>query len=226
MTFLDMIPSIVNSDLGRRGAELQLTAIFETWHLGDGNYPALEKGQLVNLSFEIEADFLSTSISAEHGRFERIKDAEYRFEGTVLKVYGDSSDQIMVIQAGQFRFYVNSFPREMPALKEGESCKGSGRLLLDHYIWVEFLSTFQTPPDLFYPLRVRRIRSVKIPETFVSRYEKGMSGPTSLPHEKYSDADIVEIERMGVEAGDWLFYLVDFDDSNIGTEPIPLTFLG
>jgi hypothetical protein len=223
-----MLPSIVISDMRQRGAELQLTAIFETWHIGDGNYPELEKGQLVNLSFEIEPDVLSTSISADHnGTFEQIKDAEYRFEGTVLKVYDDSSsDQIIVIQAGQFRFYVNSFPKETPALKEGDGCKGSGRLLLDHYAWVQFLSTYQAPPDLFYPLRVRRIRSVKIPEMFVSRHERGMSGPTSLPHEEYSDAAIVEIERMGAKDGDWLFYLVDFDDSDIGTEPIPLTFLG
>ncbi|HWS53171.1 MAG TPA: hypothetical protein VN228_03560 [Pyrinomonadaceae bacterium] len=33
---------------------MNLTAIFESWHVGDGNYPPLRKGQLVNLSFELE----------------------------------------------------------------------------------------------------------------------------------------------------------------------------
>ena len=204
-----------------------MTAIFETWHLGDGNYPPLAKGQLVNLSFEIELDALSISISSGVGSFEQIKDAEYRFEGTVLRVYGESpSYLIIVVQAGQFSFYINSFAKEMPALKEGVGCRGSGRLLLDHYIWVERLSTYRNPPNLFYPLQVSRIRAVKIPEKFISRHEKGAAGPASLPSEKYSEADIREIEAMESHAGDWRFYLVDFDDSNMGTAPIPRTFLG
>jgi hypothetical protein len=204
---------------------VRLTAIFETWHIGDGNYPTLDKGQLVNLSFEVQPDSLSRSLSPTHDRFQQIADAEYSFDGTVLRVYDESSGhQVVVVQAGEFRFYMNSFPKDMPALKEGDCCQGTGRLLLDHYIWVEFLSTYKDPPDLFYSFRVTRIRSVKIPEKFISRFEKGMSGPASLGHQEYSDAVIVEIERM--EDGDWLFYLVDFDDSNVGTEPIPRTFLG
>lgn len=204
---------------------MQLTAVFETWHIGDGNYPPLAKQQLVSLSFEIEAEVLSKSTSTGEGWFEQIKDAEYRFEGRVLRVYCESSsDLIIVIQAGQFRFYVNSFPKEIPALKEGDGCRGSGRLLLDHYPWVEFLSTYPNPPNLFYPLRVDKIRSVKTPEKFISRHEKGAAGPASLPSENYLDADIREIEAMESHEGDWRFYLVDFNDSNIGTAPIPRTF--
>ena len=33
---------------------MDIVAVFQTWHIGDGNYPPLEKEQLVNLSFELE----------------------------------------------------------------------------------------------------------------------------------------------------------------------------
>jgi hypothetical protein len=205
---------------------VQLTTIFETWHIPDGNYPPLHKGQLVNLFFELEADVLTKSSSLKDGKFEPIKDAEYSFAGKVLKVYGDSSsDLIVVIQAGDFRFYINSFPKQNPDLNEGDSCEGHGALMLDHYIWVEFLSTYQDPPNLFYSLRVTRIRSVKIPEKFISRYEKGVSGPASLRQEQYSNSMVAEIEQMKDDEG-WLFYLVDLDSSNVGIDKIPLTFRG
>jgi hypothetical protein len=213
--------------LSVRGAEVQLTTIFEKWHIADGNYPPLHKGQLVNLSFELQPNVLSKSSSPKDGRFEQTKDAEYSFAGTVLKVYGHSSStQIVVIQAGDFRFYMNSFPKETPPLKEGDSCEGYGSLMLDHYIWVEFLPTYEDPPDLFYPLRVTRIRSVKIPNEFISRYETGMSGPASLRQEQYSTAAIAEIEQMKSDDEGWLFYLVDLDSSNVGSGAIPLTFRG
>ena len=44
----------------------------------------------------------------------------------------------------------------------------AGTLLLDHYIdhylQVEYLDTYPDPPDLFYSLRVTRIRKVAVPE--------------------------------------------------------------
>jgi hypothetical protein len=204
---------------------VQLTAVFETWHIGDGNYPPLHKGQLVNLSFEVEPHSLSKSTAPKDSKFEQIKDAEYGFAGTVLKVYADPPDsRIVVIQAGDFRFYMNSFPAGTPSLSEGERCEGYGRLLLDHYIWVEFLSTYPDPPDLFYPLRLIRIRSVRIPDSFIFRSEKGASGPASLTREEYSSENIKEVERMENSEGDWLFYIVDFDDSGVGPARIPLTF--
>jgi hypothetical protein len=207
---------------------MQLTAVFETWHIGDGNYPPLYKGRLVNLSFELEPYSLAKLSSSEPTRFEQVKDAEYSFAGTVLRVYSDPpTDQLVVIQAGEFRFYINSFPKGVPSLKENDNVEGYGRLLLDHYIWVEFLSDYPDPPELFSPLRVVRIRSVKIPESFISRNEKGVSGPASLSRETCSTAEIQEVERIADSADsekDWLFYLVDFDSSDVGTAKVPLTF--
>lgn len=33
---------------------MDVTAIFEHWHLGDGNYPAFSVGDEVRLSFELD----------------------------------------------------------------------------------------------------------------------------------------------------------------------------
>jgi len=152
--------------------------------LGDGNYPALHKGQLVNLSFEFQPDSLRRSSSPKPGKFEQVKDAGYQFVGTILRVYDDPPrGKLIVIQAGDFRFYIDSFPRETPPFREGDGCEGYGRLLFDYYIWVEFLSEYPNPPDLFFPLRVARIRSVEIPDEFISRTENAASGPASLSYE-------------------------------------------
>jgi hypothetical protein len=98
--------------------------------------------------------------------------------------------------------------------------------MLDHYIWAEFLSTYEDPPDLFYPFRMTGIRSVKIPEEFILRYEKGMSGPASLRQEQYSNSVVTEIEQMKGDDQGWFFYLIDLDSSNAGVDKIPLTFRG
>jgi hypothetical protein len=80
--------------------------------------------------------------------------AQYRFVGQVLRVYNDDpSDAITVIEVAGFRFYINrSF-----GFRAGEWVQGGGKLLLDHYIWVEFLDKYKDAPDLFYQLRVKRI---------------------------------------------------------------------
>jgi hypothetical protein len=204
---------------------VRLTAVFEIWHIGDGNYPPLHRNQLVNLSFQVEPHSLARLASPKQGRFDQIEDAEYSFAGTVLKVYDDPpTNRIAVVEAGDFRFYMDSFPPDAPRLKECDWIEGDGRLLLDYYIWVEFLSSYQDPPNLFYPLRVTKIRSVKIPNTFVSRTDNVASAPASLSHENYSTATICEIEGMPNIEEDWLFYLVDFDDSDTSPARIPLTF--
>jgi hypothetical protein len=211
-----------------REGSLRLTAIFETWHFGDGGtYPHLFKGQLVNLSFEVNPHILSKCSPPKEGKFEQVRNAEYRFEGTVLRVYEESHNPLIIVQAGQFRFYLSCSPNALPALSEGDGCNGSGQLLLDHYLWVEFRESYQGSPNLLYPLRVSGIRYVKIPEKLISAYGEGMSAPTSLTEDQYSEAQAEEVQKMGTgEAGaeDRGFYLVDFDDSDIGGESIPVTF--
>ena len=88
---------------------MEIFAAFETWHLGDGNYPPLKRRQLVNLSFEIEPDRLTLTEETTPQRFHHCGQAEYDFTGVVLRVYReDSLDRIVVVEADQFRFYLNS----------------------------------------------------------------------------------------------------------------------
>jgi hypothetical protein len=206
---------------------LQLTAIFETWHIPDGNYPPLRTGQLVNLSFEFMPLSLSKCswLKKSKSQFVQVKDAEYRFAGRVLNVYRDSpKNQIVVVQAGDFRFYIYRSPKYHPVLKKGDRCEGVGRLVLDHYIWVEYLAEYKDPPDLFYRLKVSRIRRVRIPDSLIHRTAKGQSGPTSLRADDYSDSDVQDVQSMDGPDDGWSFDLVTFDDSDVGDEKIPRTF--
>jgi hypothetical protein len=56
---------------------------------------------------------------------------------------------------------------------------------------------------------------VKIPDSFISRTANAQAGPASLEQDDYSNDDIQEVERMEDSHGDWSFYLVAFDDSDL-----------
>ena len=111
---------------------MKLSAIFESWHIGDGNYPPLHKGQLVNLSFEVEPRTIEeASLNAPHS-FEHLGDGEYRFCGDVIRVYGGvDRDTVVIFEAGEFRFYVMSY--EAGRYVQDQRYCGEGTLLLDHY---------------------------------------------------------------------------------------------
>jgi len=197
---------------------MDLFAVFETWHLGDGNYPALKKGELVNLSFEIEPDELANADASSSERFHHCGQAEYEFTGTVLRTYGcdTDSDRVVVIQADQFRFYISS--PLTAGLLVGNKVSGRGTLALDHYLWVEFLSQYPDPPDLFYSFRVAEITRAKIPERFIKRSGLNVSGAS----EEYAPGDVTEVESI-TDEGCCSFY-VHFSDENVPAIAIPRTF--
>ena len=203
---------------------MKLTAIFESWHIGDGNYPPLSKGQLVNLSFELEPrDVKEASLNAPDS-FEQFGNGEYRFCGGVIKVYdGEDRDTVVIFQAENFRFYVMSY--EAGSYVQGQRYCGEGTLLLDHYYWVEFLHEYENPPNLFYNLEVSRIKKVKTPEKFVARHEQGKSFPTRLVPEDYSESDVEELNTMEGQPFDEEFYVIDFDDNGLEGNDIPRLFL-
>jgi hypothetical protein len=190
---------------------MQLTAIFESWHIGDGNYPPLRRGMDVNLSFQIEAQTIGEAVSPhEPLALEHSGNAEYRFVADVIRNYprGDWG-AIAVLTTGEFRFYIES--REVRNLTIGTRVRGTGTLLLDYYVWVEFLRDYADPPELFYDLRVTRITKVRIPERFVARYEKGKSLPTRVGPADLQPDDYEELETMEGQKFDEEFYLVDFE---------------
>jgi hypothetical protein len=194
---------------------VKLTAIFESWHIGDGNYPPLRRGQQVNLSFEVDPSAIDPAVSGEVDSFIHLGDGEYEFTGTILRIYSDDSDTpVVVVGCGDFHFYMNRPLR----LTDGERVRGRGMLLLDHYLWVEFLDRYSSPPDLFYQLIVERIRRVQIPPPFIARHAAGKSLPASVPSTLYDLAHVQEIETMEGQAFDEEFYLLDLDDQAVRTQ--------
>jgi hypothetical protein len=86
----------------------------------------------------------------------------------------------------------------------------------------EFLDDYPDPPDLFYNLRVARIRKVSIPETIVRRSPGGLSYPTTVGPADFGTVE--ELETMeGQEFGPE-FYIIDFDDLGLEGVEVPRTF--
>lgn len=199
---------------------MTITAVFESWHICDGNYPPLHRGQQVNLSFEMNVSEAVPSANCQPLLLQEAP-AQYRFAGEVLNVYRDGgSDAITVIEAAGFRFYINnSF-----GFRPGDSVQGQGTLLLDHYIWVENLAEYRDAPDLFYQLRVSKIEKVSIPERFVNRHRSGKSLPASLVPGDYPAEGVEELETMEGQFFDEEFYLLHLTDEGI-TAPVAKTFI-
>jgi len=155
----------------------------------------------------------------------QLRDAEYDITARVIRRYDDGvSSPFPVFEAGWFRFYSPS--AAVAGLAEGNSVRLRGTLALDHYMWVEFLGRYRDPPDLFYNVRVRRVRRVAIPTGFVQRGERSISHPAALAPGDY-DADAVE-EVQAVEqteAGP-AFSLLDLELLPAGEGPQRPAFFG
>src|SRR5271166_2741135 len=147
---------------------------------------------LVNLSFELMPNKIGIVHGDQQEVMKQIRDAEYEFCGSVLRVYS-GDETIVVVQMGDFRCYINTFSSLPLRLKESDRIAGQGRLLLDHYIWVEYLHKYKDPPDLFYNLAVKQIRAVAIPEEFIQRGEKGYSHPCSLSPDQYAPSQVRDV---------------------------------
>jgi len=104
----------------------------------------------------------------------------------------------------------------------GNHVEGFGTLVLDYYAWVEFLAEYADPPDLFYKLRVERIKRLRIPERFINRTDAGVSYPTRLTPQDCESADLTEVDVIKNE--DFVSYFVDFSDCSVPPGPLPKTF--
>jgi len=181
--------------------------IFEEWHLGDGNYPPLYKGQKVNLSFHIHPDNKQINANEEY-YFNPIVDSNYTFSGKVIRNYINNEKQIIIIDTGSFKFYLEEFDLNFRPFV-GQFVSGNGRLLLDYYIWVENLDDYPDAPDIFYNFEILQILRISIPECFIVRYKDGgNSYPTSLTPDEYDNDHIQEIEDMADDTNGYRFYLL------------------
>jgi len=196
-----------------------LCVIFEEWYLGDGTYPPLSRGEKVNLSFYIPTNDFKISDNHE-SYFIQIKDSDYSFSGQVIRNYKENDGQLIIVDTGRFKFYME-IPKKKLSLTVGQFICGSGPLLIDYYAWVENLRNYENHPDLFYNFKVDKIRKVQIPEKFIYRNDKAMSYPSSLSPKDYSENDILEIEDMDGDNGNTSFYLLNLETIN---EQVPKTF--
>jgi hypothetical protein len=202
---------------------MYVTAIFESWHIGDGTYPPLHMGQHVNLSFEVDRLEMAKTDSTAAALFESRSDASCAFVAHVLKLYEAGGETIAVLDAGAFRFYIHG--PKAASVAAGDRVQGRGTLALDHYMWVEFLDRYADLPDLFYNLEVRRIRRVRIPERLIRRYAGGKTMPTTAAPGEYSEQDVQELETMAGQEFDEEFYIIDFDSEGLENERLARTFL-
>jgi len=185
----------------------KLCVTFEEWHLGDGNYPPLHKGQKVNLSFYIYPGNKEINANEEY-YFNPIADSNYMFSGKVIRNYVDNEKQIIIIDTGSFKFYLEEFDLNFRPLV-GQFISGNGLLLLDYYIWVENLDDYPDAPNIFYNFEVSQILRISIPERFIHRHsDGGTSYPTSLSPGEYDNEHVQEIEDMADDTSGYRFYLL------------------
>jgi hypothetical protein len=193
---------------------------FEEWYIGDGTYPPLHKGQKVNLSFYIQPSRIELSKNDNLYLIQK-KNSDYLFSGKIIRVYSDSDSQIIIVDTGFYKFYIeNREDKFSPST--GQFIEGEGQLIVDYYVWVENLSDYANAPDIFYNLIIERLLKVKIPEKFIYRHDKGFSSPTSLLSSDYSDNDLIEIIDMRDNKEATSFYLLDL---KIIDENVPMTFI-
>jgi hypothetical protein len=202
---------------------MQLTVVFEHWHLGDGNYPAFAAGDEARLSFELDVTAVNIADEATGDEVRQVRDAEYEIVGCVIRQYQDGiSSPFPIVEAGWLRFYC---PSSVAAnLAVGSRVKLRGHLALDHYLWVEFLDRYPDPPDLFYAVRVTRVRQVRIPSRFVTSSSKSMSHPTVVAPGEYTSDDVREVPSVEDEAEGPSFSLLDLDLLPPGAGPVRPTF--
>lgn len=200
---------------------MELTAVFESWLIPDGDYPPFHKGMMVNLAFQISLEFIFPAQASQELAFNCIREAEYDFCGTVIYIYRSDQNRnpLVVINTGIFRFYIES--DKAKNLAEGMRVMGRGTLLLDYYIWTEYLHLRPNPPDIFYSIEVSRIRKVQIPERFIQRHDKAKGHPSWVSSADFGD--VKDLETMEGQSFDEEFYLVDFKESN--RKDVPKTFI-
>ncbi len=203
---------------------MPFSVVFEHWHLGDGNYPAFAAGDETRLSFELGVASIELVDETVEDEVRQIRDAEYVIVGRVIRQYQDGvSSMFPVVEAGWLRFYCPS--SATATLAVGSRVMLRGQLALDHYLWVENLDRYSDPPDLFYAVRIARVRRVHIPEQFIHRSGTSLSHPTAVAPDKYSMDDVRDVPCVSDDADGPSFSLLDLELLPPGTGPLRPGFL-
>lgn len=203
---------------------MAFTVVFEHWHLGDRNYPAFAVGDEARLAFELDPRVVESVEDGDEERVEQLGDAEYQVVGRVLRQYPDGiRSTFPVLSAAWLRCYCpHSAAARLPV---GTMVRLVGRLALDHYRWALCLDQYPDPPDLFYGVRVTRVRDVRIPARFIRRPGRSVSYPAAVSFGAYAPEDVVEVGRVGGSGVDPAFSLLDLVLLPPGAGPAHPTFI-
>ncbi len=203
---------------------MHLTVGFDSGLIEDRSYPPLHVGQVVNLSFQVEVTSPLLKADEPTG-FQVANDAECVFVGEVLRIYRQPTElPLAVLQAGDFLFYVEG--DNVIRFDVGDRISGAGSLVIDYYIWVEFINDYENPPNLFFTMRVERLREVKIRTLPPMVLWRKASMSSRLCGERYQDSDVQDVTSMEQRGSEFRFYLVDLDDQSLPPGEVLKTFLG
>jgi len=203
---------------------MHITVGFDSGLIDDRSYPPLQVGQTVNLSFQVE---LTSPLekTGESIDFQVAADAECVFVADVLRIYRLPTEQPLgIVQAGDFRFYIEG--NDIIEFKVGDRISGAGSLVVDYYIWVEFLDKYEDAPSLFYKMKVERLRKISIRSLASMIHWRRASFSERLRGERYADAQIEDVASMNEHGSEYRLYLVNLDDRNVIEADVPKTFLG
>lgn len=199
---------------------MRVMAVFEEWLLGDGVYPLLERGQVINVAFSMDSDTLTEADGAAVDHFTHRGGALCDFCGRVIWTKNEGDVPVMAIEASGFRFYCAS-DQFTPQTR----LVGSGLLCIDYGFWSERIASLPDAPNLFCPMKIARIQQVTIPESFITRLDNGASHPAALSPCDYSVADVVEIVAMNDYSNDEIFFLLECDNADLELAQLPRTFI-
>jgi hypothetical protein len=193
-----------------------ICATFETWYIGEGTYSPLHKGQKVNLSFYIKPEKIRKSVKKEF-YLKQTKYSDYLFCGEVICSYTEKNFSLLVIDTGHYKLFIERY-RGKSSPSPGQFVKGKGQIILDYFIWAETLHEIDNAPDIYYNFIIERILQVTVPERFKFENDEISFSPTSLDSSEYTYYDVVEVQDMNGESGD--FYLLELKQID---EEIPMT---
>jgi len=200
----------------------QITAVFEDWHLPDGNYPAFKVGDRYRFSFEFAVDRAETVAAATAHSLTQIREAEYDVVGQIVRQYAEpDSLPFAVVAVADFSFYTTD--PAITSLPVGTSVHIQGQFALDHYLWVEYRRTYTDSPELLVAAELVGIRRVKIPEQFIVRDSRSLSMPTSIRSADFEQAPepIQAIDK----SSNFGFSLLDLRLLAGTSEILPLAFI-
>ncbi|MGE3913321.1 MAG: hypothetical protein AB7K36_28475 [Chloroflexota bacterium] len=240
---------------------MRFTSFFESWLISDGNYPELERGQLVNLAFSVSPMSVRAA-GSEATAFEPRDDGSCRIIGKVswieppyrTSVWHLATDtttevdgkQIVAIDAGTFRCYIedDGEPLAEPAANWplGTTLEIVGDIYVDYYVWSErIVRDHPDAPDIFFPLRVERIRFGRFKEQYVEVDANGAPVVRDGVYAQLADVDdlasydIAEVPSMRIadlppgnphlKYYQPTIFLLDLSDRDLPDGEIPRTFL-